>query len=579
MDATQIKEAARKALERHGGWREQAKDDFRMYNGHQWGEDEERLLRDSNRPCLTINELKPMVDVAVGWFIQNQYGLKALAKESGDETKSKTFTYLLRDVLTRSSSAWVFSRCDTDTCICGRSYRMPSISYDYDAYGTVGVDYVPPLSVLYDPMSIKPDLSDAQYVLRVDTMPFEHMLHIYGEAARECKDMNAEERVITDLVVKDLDEIKRHNHYMIIECWYKEYPKRWCLVNPQTGMKYPMESEDAARAAQQQGLIDGFAMPIIHTSIPQVKMRTICGHVELASGDSPFSETDYPIVPQFASIAGNEHMGLVTQGKDAQREYNKRRSLQLHIALVTGVRGWLAEQGVIKNKSEWLDFGTTPGVVLEYAQGRQPPIPIQPPVPPQEQIIAAQMAREDMRGTTSINADLLGTGGDPETSGRAIYLRQQQSYQGLAHLVQAKKQSLAHLGNVLVRTMQRHYPQGKVIRILGEDGKYSTIEFVTDPSLTMYDIVVGEAPEGPTQRVLNYMAMSEFIESIGKFANTPMGPALLRLMLKTNPYLESNKDEIEAILTEGMQMLQQGAPGAPPPGTPQGAAAPSGVTG
>jgi len=512
------------------------------------------------------------VDMAVGWAIQNQYGLRALPKEAGDEAQAKQWTYLLRDALTNSDSKWIFSRCDTDTYICGRSYKMVEISYDEDAYGRVGVAYVPPLSVLYDPMSIKPDLSDAQYVLRFDTMDMKHMIHIYGDRARDCEGIEKDERLIEEMVYKDLSELQRHGHYMVIECWWKDYEDKWYTVNPQTGMRYVMENEDEAKMVQQRALMEGQGLAVQKRSTPQIKMRTICHSVELASGDSPFAEQDYPIVPQYASIAANKHMGLVTQGKDAQREYNKRRSLQLQIALATGVRGWLYRKGSIKNKQLYWDYGTTPAVLLEYEDLK--PEEIQPVMAAQEQIIAAQMAREDMKSTTGISADLLGTGGDPKTSGRAIFLRQQQGMMGQAHLHQGKRQMLLHLGRLLIRTMQKHYPEGKVFRIMGEDGQYQTIQFDRDPSIGLYDIEVAEAPEGATQRLLNASYFEDFMESIGKFANTPLGLPLIKIFLKLGDM--PHKDEIEALLMEG---FQQGVPGAPPPGQPPGATASPGVTG
>lgn len=576
MDPTQIREAAKLALDVHQKWRKQAEDDFRMYNGDQWDRLEKKALQDANRPCLTINELKPAVDMAVGWAIQNQYGLKALPKEVGDEGDAKMFTYLLRDVLTNSRSSWIFSRCDTDTYICGRSYKMVNISYDEDAYGRVGIKYVPPLGVLYDPMSIEPDLSDAQYVIRFDTMDMKHMVHVFGERAKECEGIAKDDRIIPEMIYKDLTELQRHKHFMVIEAWWKDYEDKWYTVNPQTGMRYLMENEDEAKRVQQQALMDGFQLGVYEASTPQVKMRTICHSVELASGDTPFAEQDYPIVPQFASIAANEHMGLVTQGKDAQREYNKRRSVQLQIALSTGVRGWKYREGTIKNKQLWLDYGTTPAVLLPYDKMTPPgeePKEIQPVMAAQEQILAAQMAREDMKSTTGISADLLGTGGDPKTSGRAIFLRQQQGMMGQAHLHQGRKQCLLQLGRLIIRTMQKHYPEGKVFKIMGEDGRYQEMRFNRDPSIGLYDIEVAEAPEGATQRLLNASYFEDFMESMGKFANTPFALPLIMIFLKLSDM--PHKDEIQAMLMQA----QQGVPGTPPPGQSTGATASPGVTG
>jgi len=574
MDAREIQERARQAEEDDRAWRTSAEEDFEFFLGHQWGSEDQASLKSQKRPCLTINKLKPMVNLAIGWYIRNRYTVNVLPKERGDEEVAKVLSYIIRHILHNTDASWKEVRAVSDGLICGRGYRMLTLDYSQDAYGDVGVGWADPLSIIYDPMAVEPNLSDAEFVMRYALMPLKRMQQVYGASAEQVKAVQKpSDTHAFNFIYRNQFDAKRYNQYMVLECWYKDYTRRWQIINQETGEPLAdVDSKQLAEATASYYAMQGHRLAIKAFRPARIKVKTICGDHVLASGDSPFSETDYPIVPYFASLVGGEHQGLVTLGKDAQREFNKRRSELLHILITTGHSGWIREENSLVNENQFEDYAATPGLDLVVKRSaRRPDLPrqIQPPMPPNDYVNASLMATQDIQATTGLNDDVLGIASNSEASGRAIYLRREQGLMSLADQMENHRYSLIQLGRILVRTIQKHYTREKVFRIIGDDGKSiqtyainqrlpAVDRLLNDVTLGKYDVAVSEQPDSPTQRMINFTMFTEYIRDMGKFASGPLGLPLLLAGLDLSPI--QNKSEIKELLMQYVQLLQGFSP-------------------
>lgn len=64
-----------------------------------------------------------------------------------------------------------------------------------------------------------------------------------------------------------------------------------------------------------------------------------------------------------------------------QRELNKAHQLMVHNASLGSSLRWLYEEGAVE-EDEWEKYSASPGAMLKYRPGHQPPSPVMPmPLP------------------------------------------------------------------------------------------------------------------------------------------------------------------------------------------------------
>lgn len=95
----------------------------------------------------------------------------------------------------------------------------------------------------------------------------------------------------------------------------------------------------------------------------------------------------YPFIPYYARFSTapltGEDRHLLVQGivhgvKDAQERHNKASTLMLRHLNTSSNSGWLTEEDAWVDRAQVQNFGSAPGVNLEYKQGRQKPERIYP---------------------------------------------------------------------------------------------------------------------------------------------------------------------------------------------------------
>jgi hypothetical protein len=62
-------------------WRKVARDWYDMVANHQWSEDDERILREQNRPPVSFNRVAPMVKAVCGLEVNNRQSVVYLPRQ------------------------------------------------------------------------------------------------------------------------------------------------------------------------------------------------------------------------------------------------------------------------------------------------------------------------------------------------------------------------------------------------------------------------------------------------------------------------------------------------------------------
>lgn len=79
-----VERKTKRALRAVRKWREAAKDDYKFALGDQWTNEERELLKEEGRPCLTFNKIEPLVDLVVGYEIENSMRIR-VNPEGGED--------------------------------------------------------------------------------------------------------------------------------------------------------------------------------------------------------------------------------------------------------------------------------------------------------------------------------------------------------------------------------------------------------------------------------------------------------------------------------------------------------------
>jgi hypothetical protein len=143
----------------------------------------------------------------------------------------------------------------------------------------------------------------------------------------------------------------------------------------------------------------------------------------------------WPIIPYFAHFTNapidgeDSHLkiqGLVHGVKNAQELHNKAETIKLAHMHSSASGGWLTPKGAWTDEDKVRDFGTMPGVNLEYDPAKGKPERIFPMPAQTAWERDSEFRAESIKAQLGINADLLATQEGGTDSGRAIALRQKQ---------------------------------------------------------------------------------------------------------------------------------------------------------
>ena len=577
-DIAKFRRLFREAVDAAEPWQNEALEDYEFVAGKQWSEEELQRFEKTKRPAITINRIKPLMNILSGYQRLNRYDIDFLPRTSDDQTICEVRKGVTKYILDRSDFDSQESHAFLDAVVGGVGWLEVGYEFDEDAQdGEAYVRREDPFGIYVDPEAHKPDLSDAKHIFRAKWVDKDELKQIYPEHAEE---IEAQYRVY-DVAERqegnkadplwykhDLKKIR------LVECWYKTrrpvtmYTLSDGTVIPQSEMRIEY---------MLQGMVESWQT----VSKPQVRCCVFFDVVLLEDIESPYQHGELPFVPVICYHygAGDVPAGVVRDLKDPQREINKRRIQELHILDNSGDSGGFVEEDAM-TEEQWREFkenSTTPG---HYQKVRPQALamgkiqPRQPTPPPAAVIQAEAQATQDLTAISGINEALMGTDIPSQSSGRAIELKQKQAITHIApmfdHLRKAKKQIAFLLWGKRGKkgVIPQFYTEHKVYRIEGANGQQfvevnqqviqqdplgnAIVSTLNDLSQGEFDIVVSDTQASTTQRQAQ---MWSLIDAVSKL-QVP-GDLVFDIILELSDL--PNKDDIKQRWQQRQQAAQQQA--------------------
>ena len=565
----------RNSVEAADEWREESREDREFYVGKQWKESDKRTLEDAKRPALTINRIKPLVNVLSGYQRLNRYDIEFLPRTNDDMALAQVRKGITKYILDASHYNYEESDVFVDSVVGGLGWFEVGYQFDWERMdGDAFVRRVSPYDIYTDPEARDKYFRDAKYVIRARWVDKEELISVYPEhkdeiEAQTAHYMNEETEEVNDKLwwQKDLKKIR------FAECWYKKVVRK---------KVYTLRTGEVVKEVTPEQLVLGMVAGVKEYSVDEIRLMSFFDNVVLEDMASPYEHGYFPFVPFSCYYLGEDDIpaGIVRDLKDSQREINKRRSQELHILNTQSNGGWISEQGALTNaqKNDFKANASTPGALLEVSVGALTGGRLQriePQSVPASAVNAANEAMNDLPAISGINEALMGTDISNLQSGRAIELKQKQAITHIALLfdnLRFAKERIAHLlwgRRGYKGIVPQFYTEQKTFRITGQNGEQQFITVnqqvedngivrtLNDLSVGEFDIVISDTPATATQRTAQFWSLVDACGKLGIQGSTVMDMLLDLSDIPQKEEIKRRLQEQQAQQAQQQQMQMQ----------------------
>ena len=177
--------------------------------------------------------------------------------------------------------------------------------------------------------------------------------------------------------------------------------------------------------------------------------------------------TEYPIVPVPYLYTGTPYpMSAVMPLIGKQQEINKAHQIMVHNANLASNLRWLYEEGSV-DESEWEQYSSSPGALLKYRQGFQPPTPVLPAPINNAFYTITQEGKSDAEYISGVPSAMMGFTRQQAETYRGLLANDEFGTRRLkSWMATIVEPALEHLGKCFQMVSQKHYQIDKVFRIV-----------------------------------------------------------------------------------------------------------------
>lgn len=534
--------SARKESDKHlAGWIDEAKNCYDMVAGHQWDDTDRAVLEEQNRPVVSFNRIGPVIDSVAGSEVTNRQQVQYIPRQVGDAGVNELLT---------GAAQWVRDNCDAedeesdafqDLLICGMGWTETHLDYDDAEEGQILIERRDPMTMRYDPSARKKNLTDACWVQHESWMTKDQIEERWPDAepidstpnvSSSSEDTQPHDATRAWLYEKDATGYDQKTGKFLVLCheWYdrQEFYK---VLDPFTQQITEVKPEVFEVLSDRMKAL-GLALESAKMSRKVYRKVYISGGTvlekRLAASQVGFS---------FKCMTGkrdrnkNVWYGLVRPMTDPQKWANKFFSQILHIINSNSKGGLMVEDGAVDNirklETQWSEADSVV-VVNEGAisQGRIQPKPdVKMPMGPERMM---EFAISSIRDTTGVSLELLGMANRDQ----AGYLEAQRKQAGmtiLSTLFDSLRRYRKLQGRLLADYIKNYLSDGRLVRIVGQDGTEKYIPLLRQDDTVEYDVIVDEAPTSHNMKERVFGMMMQMMPVLAKMG-MPIPPELVDYM-------------------------------------------------
>ena len=533
-------ERFRRAADALSTWSEKARQCVEYYEGKQWSERDLRKLVDERRPVLTINKTRPLVNLVMGYHLNNQTDTRYLPGNDGTGTAevASVLSAVSKQIAKQNMLAYVDSEVFLDGILTGRGYYDCRLDFNVNMFGEVQWKPVDPFSVYVDPDADEYDLNSGSHVTVSRWISVDEVEFYYGVPAANLirpltngmtfnqfpstiyegheeitpwrkfggdVDNPNSWRLYTDQFYNWVDTYRKTIRMLDIQHYVRTWA--WFFVDYDTGDQrripddWGPERVQKVLAWSQQ---TGEHIAVVRKRVRRLRWTHMIGDIVVFDEWSPYDTMT--LVPFFPYFRRGQTRGMVHDLLSIQDEVNVRRTARLNIIGRTSNSGWKYEKGSLtpEMKRRLEKEGGMPGLMLEWTKGADKELsepqqisPVQAPVSIEQ---LEKEAESDMKEVAGINDSALGQVDQATISGRAIQARQQQTVIGLEGFISNYHRSKELFGKKQLEVVQQHYTEQRIVRVTGPGStpieavlnQRSAAGIINNVTLGRYDVMIDE---------------------------------------------------------------------------------------
>lgn len=523
-------------------WAKIATQSVDFYEGRQWTAEDLRKLQDEKRPALTINKIRPLINLAMGYHLNNQTHDRFMPGHDGTGTAeiAAALSAVTQQIDEMNESQFIDAEVFLDGLLTGRGFYDIRLDFSKNALGNVAVTAQDPFATYLDPDGDKYDINSGNYASTSRWVSIDEIYHHYGQMAADWvrplvggmsamampggiyndgieitpwRNFGGDQfdrgvwGVFTDQLYDWVDTYRKTVRLIDMQHW--QQTNRWFFVDMDTGdQKAIPDSWDSARIERVMMWAQQERMPLVvqRKSVRRLRWTHLIGDIIVFDEWSPYDSMT--LVPYFPYFRRGMTQGMVEPLIDSNREINVRRSARQNIVGRSSNSGWMVpEGGLTPEELENLEKnGGRPGFILKYKTLGPNGTTLSEPkqiTPQQTPISIAELEKEsasDLPEIAGINKASLGQVEQSNISGRAIKARQQQTVIGLEGFMANYRRSKRMMGSKKLELIQGYYTEQRIIRVTGKGrspaqvviNQKTAAGIVNDVTLGQYSVKVDE---------------------------------------------------------------------------------------
>jgi hypothetical protein len=500
-------------------WRVDSSEDSRFYHGGrgQWRDKDIKQLEGEGRPVLSINRIKPTIDLQKGIEIRSRTDIDAKPRGPQDGGTADAITAGFKYIQDQNNSDHKVSDVFFDGLKAGIGWIEICLNDD-PMEEEIAIEYKDWHKVGWDPYARDILLDDARYIFEDRWVDLDIAQATWPDKAENLTSMMQDARGENTTPVKDV-EVKPDQYADGAPVQYcdttrervrlvKMYFKKMSM-----GIFLKLKDGEVMEVTAEQMKAHGSAI-VANPNVIRVSKRPtqkiyvviFCGDVILEpEKPTAYEHNRFPLIP-FICYMDEEGRpyGMVRNMKDPQREINKNRSQYSHIITTRRV---FFETGAFKDPNHAKTEISRPDAWIELNQGALNMKRFQFQ---QDTAVAAehfkimQEAKQELQEISGAVQEQMGQQTNAR-SGIAIEARQRQGATVNTEPFDNLRLTKRRMGELMLSMMRQYWTYEKVIRITDDQtggDKFVTFNKggVNTISQGRYDIVVADHPETETTR-------------------------------------------------------------------------------
>lgn len=503
-------------------WREEARTSWDFYDGTQWSAEEVTALAEHGQGAIVINKIAPKIDNLAGTEVAGRTRITYRSR-SGDvqeELAARVLSDLALYVAERGDQALEISTVFRSGLVGGIGWLDIGVEETHEGV-EIFARAEDEFAVVFDPLSRRPDYSDARFVARERWLSRTEAEALFADKASALESLGNGERGTRWAAPQTLargakgDEVGYYDAqrelYRIVEVQYKEPTKQWRLRLADGRL---VATFDKAKLRLKGATVEEVAM------VPRVQVAYFAGDVLLDAKPLGYAHNTFTLIPfVYKRQRGDGRpYGLVRAALDPQRELNKRRSKAMHLLNTAQV---IADIDAVEDPNTLAREAARPdGIILKRAGKdlrilRNTDLAV-------SQVQVMEQAGRDIQDVIGVFDEAIGKQSNA-TSGVAIQQRQMAGSLNQMFAFDALRMLKKGLGVQVLELVRQYFTQEMVIAItdklgagriihlnepvLGPDGKQvrhkdGTPVVLPDLARGNFDVVVEEVRDMNSAREL-----------------------------------------------------------------------------